>query len=346
MTISADDAAAPAVATDVCHFPGCTRPSRPDPATGRPAKYCEEVIDGVLHNRANAWHRRRANRAAGADEIAPAAAAPVSMARATLEERLTELPQRLAGFIEYLNGVVTEVHTAGDLDAAGAEVEDAHREALTKVAEADHRAAAAERARREAEARAADAETQRAEADAAAEDAIAETERTRTDFEQQLARVRAEAAAQVEAAERRAAAAEETARRADVDRDEQVQAAREDVLAARSAAAAAQAAREAAEQTAQRDQLVAAEARQAVERAREQAQAEREALRAEHAEHIRQLRQDAAERAAALSAALDVARGAALEYQAQLATGRAATAPGAKKTPAKKAAPQRGSRST
>jgi hypothetical protein len=69
-------------------------------------------------------------------------------------------------------------------------------------------------------------------------------------------------------------------------------------------------------------------------------------LRAEHAEHIRQLRQDAAERAAALNAALDVARGAALEYQAQLATGRAATAPGAKKTPAKKAAPQRGSRST
>ena len=80
--------------------------------------------------------------------------------------------------------------------------------------------------------------------------------------------------------------------------------------------------------------------------AREQAQAEREALRAEHAEHIRQLRQDAAERAAALNAALDVARGAALEYQAQLATGRAATTPGAKKTPAKKAAPQRGSRST
>ena len=89
------------------------------------------------------------------------------------DDRLTQLPEQLARFTEYLDSVVAQVRVAGDLDAAGAEVEDAHREALAKVAEAERRTAA-ERARREAESQAAEADTQHADTDAA-EDAITET---------------------------------------------------------------------------------------------------------------------------------------------------------------------------
>jgi len=93
--------------------------------------------------------------------------------RAGSDDRLTQLPEQLARFTEYLDSVVAQVRVAGDLDAAGAEVEDAHREALAKVAEAERRTAA-ERARREAESQAAEADTQHADTDAA-EDAITET---------------------------------------------------------------------------------------------------------------------------------------------------------------------------
>ena len=358
MTLSPDDAGAAVDDTAVCHFPGCTRPSRPDPATGRPAKYCEQVVDGVLHNRANAWHRRRGERATavGGAESA-ASSAPVSMARATLEQRLADLPEALSRFTEYLSGVVAEVRTAGDMEAAGAEVEDAHREALAKVADADRRASAADRARRDAEARSAAAETERAEADAAAEDAIAETARLRAEFEEQLVGVRAEADAAVEAAEHRAAAAEAQVRQDAAERDEQVQAARDetmgarsaaaaaeagreaaqeaaarerdtaatlrnqieqlrgevdaarvDATAARSAAAAAEAARDAAQEATERERAAAAEARRQLEQAHAEARSDREALRSEHAEQLRQLRQAGDDRAAALNAALDVAQ--------------------------------------
>ena len=141
------------------------------------------------------------------------------MARATLDERLLQLPAQLTEFREYLDAVVVDVRTASDLDAAGAEVEGAHREDLARIAEAEHQASAAARGRREAEIRAADAETQRAEADAAAEDAVAETARVEQHAEDQLAQVRTEAATQVQAAQDRAAAADGAARRAAADRD-------------------------------------------------------------------------------------------------------------------------------
>jgi hypothetical protein len=134
MTLSPGDATAHDTAT--CHFPGCTRPSRPDPATGRPAKYCEELVDGVRHNRVNARHRRRADKPAGPADSSAVSSAPVSMARATLEERLATIPERLTQFAELLNGAVAELRTAGDLEAAGAEVEDARQEAQAQVSEA------------------------------------------------------------------------------------------------------------------------------------------------------------------------------------------------------------------
>ncbi|TSD94864.1 hypothetical protein FOS14_19680 [Skermania sp. ID1734] len=61
MTTSPDPVAAP---TDgekapTCRFPGCTRPPRPTPATGRPTQYCEQADpDGPLHTAANAWKAR------------------------------------------------------------------------------------------------------------------------------------------------------------------------------------------------------------------------------------------------------------------------------------------------
>lgn len=357
--------AAPVDDTSVCHFPGCSRPSRADPSTGRPALYCEQVIDGVAHNRVNAWHRRRSEQGA---PVTPSVAsnAPVSMARATLEERLAGLPDKLAEFTGYIDGVIAEVRTATDMEAAGAEVEDAHREALARVSEAEHKAAAADRERREAQLRAASAESQRGEADAAAEDALAETVRVRSELERQLADAQRHAQTTIEAAEQRADAAEAGARQATADRDEQVALGRDEVAAARSAAAAADGAREAAERAAQRerdantalraqgeqlqrdldaaraeagaarasaaaadagreaaeqasrrDREIAAATQQHLEQARAEARADREALRGEHAEQTRQLREAANERAAALTAALDYARAAGDSYQQQ-----------------------------
>ena len=377
MTLSPGDATAHDTAT--CHFPGCTRASRPDSATGRPAKYCEEVVDGVRHDRVNAWHRRRADKPAGPADSA-VSSAPVSMARATLEERLAAIPEALTQFAELLNGAVAELRTAGDLEAAGAEVEDARREALAQVSEAERRASAADRARREAEARAAAAETERAEADAVAEAAIAENHRARTESEQQLASVRAEASAAVQAAGQQVQAAQEQARQADIEREQQVQAARDELLAARDQATAAEAAREAAEAAAERERQVTAalrtriedlrsqceaaraeaataraviagaeaardtaqqaaereraatvETRRELEQVRADARADHQALQTQHAEQLRQLTEAADARAAALGSALDVARGAAETYRAQLA-GATASPPASPET--------------
>src|ERR1700739_2001507 len=83
---------------DRCHYPGCTRPSRPDPATGRPSRYCEQAdgTGGAGHTRANAWKARRAQRGIVATQEDPGLTVPVSLARATLEQRLSELPGQFA----------------------------------------------------------------------------------------------------------------------------------------------------------------------------------------------------------------------------------------------------------
>jgi hypothetical protein len=88
----------------VCHYPGCTRPSRPDPATGRPSLYCEESdpSGGPVHNRANAWRRRRAEKAGNPLE-GHGVSAPVSLARAALEQRVAEVPGKLAELRDFLD---------------------------------------------------------------------------------------------------------------------------------------------------------------------------------------------------------------------------------------------------
>src|SRR4051812_19323394 len=194
---------------DRCQYPGCNRSSRPDPATGRPSLYCEQSDPdgGPVHNRANAWRARRTQRA-GALLQEHAVAAPVSLARATLEQQLAELPTKVGELREFLDDVVAGVRAAGDVEAAGAEVEDVHREALTKVTEADRRAAAAERAARLAEERATIAEREREEADSLAEEAMAETGRVREELQAEIGQVRADADVAVARAREELAAAE------------------------------------------------------------------------------------------------------------------------------------------
>lgn len=374
MSVNEGPAAAPARASSRCKFPGCTLPSRPDPANGgRPAMYCEEIVDGVMHNRVTAWHRRRADRA-GQDAATQrtATTASVSLARMSLEERVGQLPGQLAELMEFLGDIVTEMHAASDLAAAGAEVQDAHREALARVAEADARAGSAERAQREAEARAATAELERADADAAAEAAMKEAARQHRDYEAELDRVRSEAAAAIAAAQ--AAAAEEwrAAEARAAAHDEQMRAATEAVAEAQRRAAAAEATRDALQGSLERErstaetlrtdidglrgQLTAAHATigehraatQLAEAARDHAAqvastaeadrtrllAERETTRQEHAEALRQLRDDTDQRVAAISSALELARDTAADYQRQLAAATAPKRQAARKTTA------------
>ena len=254
----------------LCTYPGCTRPRRPDPATGRPSRYCERADEGgPVHNRGTAWKARRTQR----DDV-PAQEdglnAPVSMARATLEQRLVELPGRVADLRQYLDAVVLDLRAAGDVEAAGSEVEDAHREALAKVTEAERRAAAAERAARSAQATAQAAQEERDEADALTEEAAAET-----------ARIRDEAHSEIAHAQQQLAAAEAGFAARLAERDAEVEQARRDVAAARMEAASAAAVQEAAIAEAVRERDTAARLRQELDTARNDFELARKQLQAQ-----------------------------------------------------------------
>ena len=252
----------------LCTYPGCTRPRRPDPATGRPSRYCERADEegGPVHNRATAWKARRTHRedAAPTQDEGGGLSAPVSMARATLDQRLAELPGRVADLRQYLDAVVLDLRAAGDIEAAGSEVEDAHREALTKVTAAEGRAAAAERAARSAHAIAQAAQQDRAEADALTEEATAEMERVKQQAQTEIARAHEQLATQ--AAEFTAALAE---------RDAEVDQARRDVADARTEAASAVASQNAATTQAARERETAAQLRQELDTARRDFEAAR-----------------------------------------------------------------------
>ncbi len=338
-----------------CHFPGCTEPSRPDPATGRKAKYCEQTIDGVLHNRANAWHHRRRQEPTS-EPAAEVVAAPVSMARATLEDRLNRLPGLISEVREYMDGVLDELRAASDLEAAGAEVEDARREALAQTAAAEQRASAAERARREAEMRANEAAAQRDEADSAAEELVTELARQKSEFTEQITQLHAQTAADVERAMERAQAAEDA--RAQV---EQEHAATQDALAASRAAltlaetnaereqangerlsgelaelrrelesahlktaaseASAAAAREAqkvADAATAEHRELARQAQAATEAVRAQTRADMDALRAETVERLQRERESANERVAAATSTVEALKATVAAYKTQL----------------------------
>ncbi len=260
---------------DLCTYPGCARQRRPDAATGRPSRYCERADDGgPVHNRASAFKARRARVTASTGTAVPVQAhgssAPVSMARATLEQRLAEFPGRVAEMRGYLDDVVAAVAAAGDVEAAGAEVEDAHRDALATVVEAERRAAQAERAARLAEDRAERAERDRDEADQLAEAAEAAAAQVRQECVTEVAAVRAEAGAAV--ADAHKALAE---RSAEVDR------ASDELAAARVEAAAALSAKQAADEAVVRERETADQLRRDLDHARRETGEVRQQMQAQ-----------------------------------------------------------------
>lgn len=270
---------------DRCHYPGCSRARRPDPATGRPTRYCGQADPdgGPVHNPASAWRARNAQ--SGATAVATqderGFAAPVSLARASLEQQLDQLPEKVTELREYLDDVLAGIRQAGDVEAAGAEVEDAHRDALTKITEADRRTAAAERAAREAEGRAGAAERDREEADQLLEDAMAEMARVREEAAAEINQVRVDAEAAVERAQGQLVAAQDEHRARLAERDAEVEQARHEATAAQVEAAAAHAARQAAEADAAREREATIELRAELDQARHEAEAIRQRLQAE-----------------------------------------------------------------
>lgn len=265
-----------------CTFPGCTRPSRPDAATGRPSLYCEEPdpSGGPVHNRVNAWRARRAEQGSSPVATDRSAQAPVSMARASLEQRLGEFPGKLGEFRDFLDAAIATIREAGDIEAAGAEVEDAHRDALATVAEAERRASTAERAARLAEERSGVADRERQEADAVAEESMAQAERVREELTSELVRVREQTDAAITASRAELADAQRQHATALASRDRAVERARADTDAAKLDTAAAVAARTAAEDALAREIENSTQLRAELDRSRRQAEHDREQLQA------------------------------------------------------------------
>jgi colicin import membrane protein len=169
----------------MCRFPGCQRPAAASQAgAGRPPEYC----DDSAHNRTAAWHARRPLRTEQPGHAAGVEQRPVDAAR----QRANELHGQVACMIEHLDqqlrGLLEELRTVGDPEAAELQIEAVTSQAAEQVAAATARASRAEQAQRRAEA-------ERAEADAVAEAASVLSEQLRAGLEaahQRLAEVEAE----------------------------------------------------------------------------------------------------------------------------------------------------------
>ncbi|MGV7354719.1 hypothetical protein PJM26_29915, partial [Mycobacterium kansasii] len=69
-----------------------------------------------MHNRATAFKARRAQQGGVALQEDSGTSAPVSMARATLDQRLAEFPGRVAELRQYFDDVVAVIRIAGDIE--------------------------------------------------------------------------------------------------------------------------------------------------------------------------------------------------------------------------------------
>lgn len=292
-----------------CQFPTgpgsvCGRLVARSGAPGRPVKYCD--LPG--HTRAKAYAARHDPRhgitgvGRAIDEAAEAPLdRPISYGRASFEALLVRFEQVAADHHRQLGVIVAEAEailaTAGDADAAGYEVAEAHRAADIRVAQAEADRAAAERIATTARKEAASAAEAQAQADAATEKALNELDRVQTQTAEQIAAYQAateqaqagELAARTElkevrteatrAAARAQAATEEltatherilTERTADMRRQieqvsanaqEQIKAMRDELAAATSATARAEAERAASAQTAERERATVTQLR-------------------------------------------------------------------------------------
>ena len=154
----------------ICRFPGCRRPAADSQSgTGRPPEYC----DDSAHNRTSAWHARRRLRTEQLGQAPGVDERPVDAAR----QRASQIHGQVAGMVELLDqqlkGLLEELRTVADPEAAELQIEAVTSQAAEQVATAAARASRAEQAQRGAEA-------ERADADAAAEEAAALSEQLRT----------------------------------------------------------------------------------------------------------------------------------------------------------------------
>ena len=158
----------------ICRFPACRRTAADSQSgTGRPPEYC----DDSAHNRASAWHARRRLRTEQLGQAPGVDERPVDAAR----QRASQIHGQVAGMVEQLDqrlkGLLEELRTVADPEAAELQIEAVTSQAAEQVATAAARASRAEQAQRCAEA-------ERAEADAAAEEASALSEQLRTGLDE------------------------------------------------------------------------------------------------------------------------------------------------------------------
>jgi len=255
----------------ICRFPGCTQPAVPSEAgTGRPPEYC----DNPAHNKAAAWRERQRLAKTALGQPGEVEGRPVDTARQRASEIAAQLAQVAEHFLQQLPRAIEEIRTAGDLDAAEAQIESVQSEADERVASATARAVKAEQAQRRAEA-------ERAEADAAAVEATEQTAVLQAELEQ----TRAELAESAQARDQLAAELAET-RAAAADEHEQAQAELAQLREALTTVQARLSEVERERDTATKNAAAAAAARaEAEERARGATErADTEAARAERAE--------------------------------------------------------------
>lgn len=148
--------------------------------TGRPARYCGQQVDGVVHNRLNAAKAREGKlrrRHHDPDEHT-AGERPVSLARAGLEGAREELRELIDRHERAMHDVTARVAAllgeATDPEATAAEIAAVQRDARAQVDAAEQQAAADQAARRQAETAERDARADLAEAERIAEVALAE----------------------------------------------------------------------------------------------------------------------------------------------------------------------------
>lgn len=238
-----------------------------------------------MHNRANAWRARRAQRGSVAMQEEVGLASGVSLARATLEQRLDELPEKVADLRVYLDDLVVQLRAAGDVEAAGAELDQARRDA---------NAAQLEAASAQAAQQAADEAAERERHTAAA--VRRELDQTRRAAEEERQRLQAQVDSAREATQQTAA---------------ELAGLRADLATARAEATAAQ-------RTIEAEREALASLNQELERLRDDARAERERLRIDHTEQLTQMQRSADERVHTLTEALALARETTAAYRAQL----------------------------
>src|SRR5690606_3810289 len=161
--------------TQVCKFPGCTRPVVRSNGPGRPSEYC----DLPEHTRWRAWKERQRRQTHQADAETTTASGEFSAARVRAEELLRQYRLLTEQLSRNVRSAIEELNTIADPSAAEAQVQ---------AAQAEQALAEAQQQRRQAEQARATAEAAAEDAAAAAEEAARQAEAARAERDHALQR--------------------------------------------------------------------------------------------------------------------------------------------------------------